>query len=152
MNGGVLEELSFGQIVDEAAIGGQEVVGGKVFERHPTEIVEDAIFDFTFEGMHGEKLQIDRATTAIVVMDADDVSADSSGNAKFFFKFTRERLLCGFSRFDFAAGELPFERHRLIGATLADKDRIAAQNEGSGDESHRFSIALFDFGGHVPSV
>ena len=69
-----LQQLARRQVADQPAVGGQEVVAGKVFELDPAHLVIDAALDLAGELMHGKELQIDGAAMAVVVADAGDAA------------------------------------------------------------------------------
>jgi len=146
------EQFSFGEIADEATVSGKEVVCGQVFERHPAEVIEDTVFNFALKGIHGKKLQVDGASIAVGVTDADDGSADAGPYAKFLVKLTHKGLLRSFAGFDFSAWELPLERHRLIGTALADENGVVAQDESGGDHAHGFYFVLLNNIHVLPSL
>jgi hypothetical protein len=133
---GMLEELAFGEVSDEGEVGGEEVVIGEAGDGAPEHLVEDVIDHVVVEVGDGEEFDFDGTAVAIGVADGGDERADGGGDAELFAKFALEGLLGVFTGFDFAAGELPFEAHRLVGAALADEDfavrAFAAKNE-SGD-------------------
>lgn len=118
-----LEKLAGGEVADKAAVGGQEIVVGELFELDPLELVEDLVLEFAFEGWDGEELQIDGSAVAVVVADMGDMRADGGTNAEFFLKFAGEGLFGGFAVLDFAARELPLEGHGLVGPPLADQNQ-----------------------------
>jgi hypothetical protein len=119
--GRLLEKFAGGEVADQAAVGGQEVVPGKFFELDPFELVEDLVLEFALERGDGEELQVDCAAVAVVVANVGDARADGGANSEFFLKLPREGLLRSFALFDFAAGELPLQCHGLIGAPLTDQ-------------------------------
>jgi hypothetical protein len=149
---GWLEEFAFSQVADESAVGGEEVVTGQVFERDPAEVVEDTVGDFAVEGADGEELEVDGSSVAIGVADANDVGTDLGADAELLVELAGEGLLRGLAGLYFSAGELPLERHGLVGASLTDKDGVCAQNEGCGHQAHGFATVLLDIRIHVLSV
>jgi len=140
----LLQNFAVGEVADEAAIRGEEVVTGQVLERDPADVVKDVIDDFAFEGVDRKELQVDSAAVAVRVMNPDDVWADLGTDAKFFLEFTSEGLFGGFAGLDFATGELPLEGHGLLSATLANENRVCAQDQRSRDEAYRLCPILLN--------
>jgi hypothetical protein len=89
----------------------------------------------------GEELDLDGAAVAVGVPDGRDVGADDGCNAEFLAEFAGQSLFGAFAGLDLAAGELPLERHGLIGAALADEDlairAFAAEDERRNDAPQR---------------
>jgi len=102
-----LQKLAGGEVADEAAVGGEEVVGGEVFKADPADLLVDLVIDFSGELVDDEELQIDGAAVAIVMADVGDGGADGSLDAKLFRELTGQGLLGALAGFDFAAGKLP---------------------------------------------
>ncbi len=132
-----LEELAAGEVLDEAAIGGQEFVVGQVFEGRPDHLGEDAVLEVAGEVAHSVKLQVHRAAMTVVVADVSDAGADLGLDAEFFMELAGEGLLGRLAGFDFASGEFPLERHGLVGAALADEHLAVADNERRRDKPER---------------
>lgn len=130
-----LEELSGGKVADQSAVGGQELVGHKVFEPDPAELFKDAVLELAGKLMDSEELEVDSAAMAIIVADAGDKGTDGGLDAEFFVEFADQGLLRAFTGLDFASGKLPLEGHGLVGAALADQDFTAAHNQGRGHEA-----------------
>ena len=91
--------------------------------------MEDLVFELAFEGGDGEKLQVDGAAVAVVMADVGDARADFCVDSEFFLEFASKGLFRAFAMLDFAAGKLPLQRHRLIGASLADQDSSVANQQ-----------------------
>src|ERR1700729_2927489 len=102
-----LEQFACGEVLDKVAVSGEEVVGGQVFKLDPFELMEDAVFEFPTEFMHGEELQVDGTPVTVIVANVGDVAADFGRNAELLVQFTGEGLLRGFAGFDFPAWKLP---------------------------------------------
>lgn len=132
---GDLEQLAFGEVADEAEIGGEKVVFREVAEVDPADFVVDVALDFAGEFADDKKLQVDGAAMTVVVADAGNGGADDAMDAQFFVELAGEGLLGTFAGLDFAAGKLPFEGHNLVGAALADKHLIIANDERGGDKA-----------------
>ena len=136
---GELEEFAFGEVADEAEVGGEEVVAGEGGEGRPADVVEDAVFEVPGEVVDEEELEVDGASVAIAVAEGGDPGADGGVDAEFFVEFAGEGLLGGFAVFDLASGELPLEAHGLVGFALADEEfggcGVRAEDEGSHDEA-----------------
>ena len=130
-----LEQLAGGEVADEAAVGGQEVVIWQVFEFGPADFLVDVVDDFPGELVNGEELEIDGAAMAVVVADVGDMGADNGGYAEFLVEFSGQGLLGAFAGLDFTAGKLPLRGHGLVGAALPDEDFTAAYDQGRGDEA-----------------
>src|ERR1035441_6472433 len=92
-----LQQLARRQVADQPAVGGQELVIGKVFEADPAHLLIDAALDLAGELMNGKELQIDGAAMAVVVAYAGDAEADGGANAEFFVQFAGQRLLGAFA-------------------------------------------------------
>ncbi len=98
--------------------------------------MEDVVDHVVVEVGDGEEFDFDGAAVAVGVADGGDERADGSGDAQLFAEFALEGLLGVFTGFDFAAGELPFEAHGLVGTSLTDEDlavRAFAAKDESGD-------------------
>ena len=132
-----LKEFAGGEVADQAAVGGEEIVFGELFEFHPLELLEDLVFEFALEGRNSEELKVDRSAMAIVVADVCDARADGGKDAEFFLEFPGERLFRAFAVLDFTAGELPLEGHGLIGPALANQDLSVPNQQACGDETER---------------
>jgi hypothetical protein len=117
-----LKQLAGGEVFDEVAVGGEEVVGRQVFELDPLELMEDAVLELATELVHSEELEVDGAAMAIIVADVGDVNADFGGDAEFLVEFAGEGLFGCLTELDFASRKLPLESHGLIGTPLANKD------------------------------
>lgn len=123
------EQLAFGEIADEAEVGGQKVVFRQLPELHPSYLVEDMVLNFAREFAHREELQVHGAAMAVIVADMGDGRSDDRSDSQFLVEFAGERLLRGFAGLDFAPGELPFESHDLVGAALAYEYLAITNNE-----------------------
>ena len=148
----MLKEFTFRQVADEAAVGGEKVVSGKIFAGYPAEIVEDVIDQLALEGVDGKELEIDGAAIAVGVVNAGDECANFRPDAQLFIEFAREGLFGSFAGLDFAAGEFPFEGHCLLGATLTDENGVSAQDERGGNVTDRLSLFLVNVCVHALPV
>ena len=117
----VLEKPTFRQIANEPKIRGEKVVAGKGRQRSPLHVVEDAVVQVTVELVDDKELQIDRAAIAVFVADAGDAAPNRGGDAELLVKLADQRLFGGLPGLDLASRKLPFETHRLVGATLTHK-------------------------------
>ncbi len=118
----LLEETAFGEVADEAEVGGEEVVGGESREWGPADFVEDAVVEVAVEVVDDEELQVDGAAVAVLVADAGYAAAYCGGDAQLFVEFACQGSLGGLAGFDLSAGELPLEAHGLVGAALTDEN------------------------------
>ena len=134
-----LEELAFGKIADQAEIGCEEIVLGKVADIDPAHLIEDVVLDFACEFADGKKLQVDGTAVTVIMADAGNGRADNGLNAQLFVKFASERLLRSLTGLNLAAWEFPFEGHDLVGAALADEDLIFANDESCGYEAESWT-------------
>jgi len=139
-SGRTLEELSSGEIANEAAIGGEKIVAGQVSEFAPLHIVEDAVGDLAAEFADREELQIDGAAAAIGVAGASDAGAYLGGDAELFVEFAGKGFFGALAGFHFTAGKLPLESHRLVGTALTDEHLAAAQDQGNDDQPHALAV------------
>ena len=117
----VLEKPSFSQIADEPKIRGKKVVPGKRRQRSPLHIIEDAVVQVPVELVDDEELQVDGSAVPVLMTDAGHAAPDGCGDAEFLVKLADQRLFGGLPGLDLASGELPFQAHRLVRTTLADK-------------------------------
>src|ERR1035437_591496 len=145
----LLEQLAFGEIADEAEVGGEEVVGGQRAQGRPADFVEDAVVDLAGEFLYREKLEVDGASVAIPVPYLRDPGTDDGGDAEFLVEFARESLFGRFAGLDLAAGKLPFEAHRLVRPALTDEHfgptvlcGGLAQNQGRDDQPERRAVCV----------
>src|SRR5207237_3953961 len=58
---------------------------------------------------------------SVLVTNSRQLFADLSVDSEFLFQFAAERVTRLFAFFDFAAGELPLQRHRLMLGALTDQ-------------------------------
>ncbi len=130
-----LEQLARGEVADEAAVSGEEVVFRQIFKPGPPDLVKDAILNLAREFMDGKELQVDCAAMAVVMTDVGDPRTNGCLDAEFFVELAGEGLLWTFASLDFSAGEFPLQGHRLIGTTLADENFAAADDECGGNET-----------------
>ena len=84
-----LKQLSFGEVADQAQVGGQEVEARQLRQRGPAHIVEDAVLDVAGKLAHHEELKVDGAAVAVFVADLGDAAADDGGDAELFVEFAR---------------------------------------------------------------
>ena len=133
----MLKELAAGEVFDEVAVGGEEVVVGEIFEAGPNHLGEDAVLEVAGEVADGEELEVDGAAVAVVVAEMGDAGADGGFDGQFLAQLAGQGLLGGLAGFDLAAGEFPLQGHGLIGAALADKDLAAADDERCNDKAER---------------
>jgi len=151
-----LEKFARGEVADEAAICGEEIILGEFFEFDPLELVEDLVLKFAFKRGYGVELQVDCTAVAVVMADVGNVRSDDGADAEFFVEFAGESLLGALSLFNFPAGKLPLQGHWLIGAALADQDETIANQQSCNDETEgrsrraRVGNGLRVF--HIPSV
>lgn len=126
-----LQQLPGGQILDHVAVRCEKVIPWQIFELDPLDLLEDAVLDLSGELLDNEKLEIDGATVAVVMPDVGDAGADRGCDTELFVEFAGKRLFRALALFDFAARELPLQRHRLVGTPLADQ-HFARLNDQSG--------------------
>jgi len=129
------EELAGGEVADEAAVGGEEVVLRQVFEPDPLDLMEDLVLNLAIEGVDGVELEVNGTAMTVVVADAGDAHTDGGGDAQFFLELAAKRLFRALSGLDLAAGKLPQERHRLVWAPLADEHLTIADQKPRRDKS-----------------
>ena len=135
-----LEQFAGGEVADEAAVCGEEFVGGEVLKADPANLLVDLVVDRAGELVDSKELQVDGAAVAVVVADAGDGLANGGLDAEFFRKFAGEGLLRTFTGFDFSAGKLPQQGHGLIGAPLPDEDLSLAHDEGGRDKTQSGAV------------
>lgn len=129
------EQLTLGEIADEAEVGGEEVVFGQVAELDPAHFVEDVVLNVASEFAHREELQVDGAAVSIVMAHAGYSGANDGLNTQFFVQLAGECLLGAFAGLNFATGKLPFQGHHLVRTALADKNLTLANDERGGYEA-----------------
>ena len=144
-----VQQLAFGEVADQAEVGGEEVVGGQRAQRSPADFVEDAVVDFAGELADHEELKVDGAAVAIAMAYLRDPGADDSRNAEFLVELAREGLLGGFAGFNLAAGKFPLQAHGLVRPALADehfrhgvRGGGFAQNESRNDQPERLTVCV----------
>ena len=125
-----LKQLACGEVANQAAVGSQELKICKLFEPCPAHLMEDAVFDFASELVHGKELEIYSAAVAVVVTNVNDPGADNRLDAKFFIKLSCERLLRALTSLDLASGKLPLQGHWLVGSPLPNEYFAVAQDKG----------------------
>lgn len=124
-----LQQLARGKVSDEIAVGGHEVVLGKMAEGGPAHVLKDEVLDLAGVIADKEELQVDCSAAAIVVAHVRDAGADDGFDAEFFCQLAAQRLFGGFARLDLATGELPLRGERLVWPALADEHLVAAQDQ-----------------------
>lgn len=148
----ISKEFAVGEVADESAVGGQEVVAGQAFEGDPADVVEDVIDDFALKGANGKELEVYCSPVAVGVMNTGDKGTDLGADSQFLVELASESLLGSFAGLDFTAGELPLEGHGLVDAALADENGVTAKNERGSDVADRLSLILLNIGVHALTV
>jgi len=126
-----LQQLPGGQVADQVAVGGKEIVAGQVVEPDPANLLIDVVDDFARELVHREELQIDSAAVTVVMADSGDARANGGGYAELLVQLAGKGLLGTFTGLDLAAGKLPLQRHGLFRTALTDQHLACAHNERS---------------------
>lgn len=107
-------------------------------QRRPANLVENSIRNFTRERSYGEELQVNRAAVPVTVPQLRNPRPDLGRNPKLLVQLAGESLLGGFARLNLAAGELPFQSHRLVCTALAHQNfHLAASVGGWSAENQR---------------
>ena len=139
------QELAGGEVADEIAVGGDEVVLGQVAQGAPADVLEDEVGDLAAVFLDQEELQVDGAAAAVVVADVGDARADGGVDVELFLELAAQRLLGGFAGLHLAAGEFPLGAERLVGTALTDQHLVAAQDQGGGDLPDCFAVVARSF-------
>lgn len=128
-----------GELRDEAAIGGEEVVIAEFLGENPRRFFEGAGRDVAFRDLHREEVDFEFIPGLRVgVMDAADFLAVEESDVELFAEFARQGLFGRFAGLHFAAGEFPLERRGVRAATLPDEEpAIGALDDGYGDMNHK---------------
>ena len=72
--GRFLQKFACGEVADEIAVGGDEVVLGQIAQRAPAHVLEDEVGDLAGVFLDQKELQIDGAAAAVVVADMGDAA------------------------------------------------------------------------------
>jgi hypothetical protein len=134
-----------GEVGDEVAVGGEEIVIGEFAGEDPGDLFEDAGGDVGLGVLGGEEMDFEFfGRVGVLVADAGDFDGFDEGNAEFFAEFAGEGLFESFGRADFAAGEFPFERRGVASAALADEEAaVGALDDGGDDVEHGGNISWY---------
>ena len=135
---GQLDDFAGGEIAHEFFIGVEEVKFGQLAAVDPTHVAEDAVVQVSLKFVDDIETEFDCAAVFVVVADARDFVANRGIDAEFLDQFAAKGIARLFARFDFAAGEFPFQRHRLVLGALADEDLISAFQDGGHYLLHTF--------------
>jgi len=130
-----LKQLSGGKIANQSAVGSKKIVAWQIFKAHPFELGKDLVLEFAFKGVDCKKLQIDGAAVAIVMADVCDAPANGGFDSELFVQFPSKGLFRTLASLDLAAGKLPLQGHRLIGASLAYEHFAAANEKARSNET-----------------
>jgi len=127
-----------GQVRDEFAVGGEEIVGGEFAGENPGGLLEGAGRDAWLRELCREEMDLKFfGIRVVVVPDGGNFYGLGQGDAEFFAQFPCQRLLKRFAGADFAAGKFPLEWGRVSTAALADEDpAIGTFNNGCYDLEH----------------
>jgi hypothetical protein len=151
-----LQKLSRRQVPDQPTVGSKEVIAWQLFQLDPLKLLENAILKLPSELMHGKELQIHSAAMTIVVANVSDLRTNFSLNPKLFVQLPCEGLFGAFASLNLSTRELPLQRHRLVGAALADQNFAATNNQRGRDKTKcgsgrpRMRVRMFFF--HALSV
>lgn len=109
------------------------------FSRLPTDLLEDAVFEFALESLNVEEVQFDSTTGLVCVPDDRNAATNVGANSQFFIQFTHQGGRELLTRFDLSSGKLPLQRKRLISASLTDQDFGCAINRSREDSGHNLA-------------
>jgi hypothetical protein len=79
-----LKEAAFGEIADQAEVGGEEIVAGEGWKWGPADLIEDAVVEVALEVVDDEELQVDGAAVAVLVAYTGYATANGGGDAQLF--------------------------------------------------------------------
>jgi hypothetical protein len=134
-----------GELGDEVAVGGQEIVVGEFAGEDPGDLFEDVWRYVGLGVLGGEEMNFEFfGRVGVLVADAGDFDGFDEGDAEFFAEFAGEGLFESFGRADFAAGEFPFQGRCVSAAALADEEAaIGALDDGGDDVEHGGNISWY---------
>ena len=138
-----LDNFSGGEIAHEFFVGIEKIKFGQLATVDPTHVAEDAVVQVSLKIVDDIKAEFDGAAVFVVMADARDFVANSGIDAEFLDQFAAKGVARLFARFDFAAGEFPFQRHRLVLGALADEDLISALQDGGHHLLHTFCPRVY---------
>ncbi len=130
-------EAAGGQIGDEFAIGGEEIVIGEFFGQNPGDVLVDDGRDIWFGKLSGEEVNFELLwEIRVLVKDFGNFATFGEGDAELFAKLAREGLLEGFIGMNLATGKFPLQSRGIIVAALADEDAAVGAFDDGGYDKH----------------
>lgn len=128
-------DAACGELGDELAIRGEEIVLTKFARQDPGDLFEGDRFDgVVFDG-RSEKSDFERfVAIGVFVLDAAEFDGFGQLGVKFFAQFTGEGGFGSFPFLHFSTWEFPFERRRVAFAALADEDAAVGAFDHGGDD------------------
>jgi len=127
-----------GELRDELAVGGEEIVIGEFAGKDPGGLLEGVGGGVWLGDLGGEEVDFEFfGNRGVVVADTGNFYGFGEGDAEFFAKLACEGLFEGFAGAYFAAGEFPLEGRGVSTAALADEETaIGAFDDGCDDLEH----------------
>jgi hypothetical protein len=130
-------DFASGQVGDQLAVGGQEIVIGEFLWQCPGDVFVDDGRDVGLGKLCGEKVNLElRGEVGVLMKDFSNFAALGQCDAKFFAQFARQRLLKGFPIVDFATRKFPFERRSVVVTALPDEEASIGAFDDSGYNNH----------------
>ena len=124
-----------GQLGDERAVGGEEIVIGEFAGEDPGELLENVRGDIGLGVLGGEEMDFEfLGGVGVLVADAGDFDGLGEGDTELFAEFTGERLFERFGGAHFATGKFPFQGRGVAAAALADEDTAVGTFDDGGDD------------------
>src|SRR5208283_1449560 len=126
-----LDNLAGSQILDQCAVGLEEIEVQQFFPAYPADFAKNTVFDFALVLVYFKKAQFDRAAARVFMMNAGDFITDGGFDSEFFFEFAAQGIARLFAFLDLAAGEFPLERHHLMARALACQNPAIVHDQSS---------------------
>ena len=111
----------------------EKIVVCQLFRRDPAHVFKDKIADRPSPLSHPIEKQFHARAVGIAVAQACGLFAQHGRDTQLLAQLACERGFRDFAGLDFAAGELPFERHGAMAAALADEVVPARIGDQGGD-------------------
>src|SRR5262249_19552059 len=99
----------------------KEVIFRQLAREGPDDLLKRGRPQFIRLYLRRKKTDLQRAAIWIFVLDAGNRRRAAQGCAELLAQFPRQSLLGRLTRFDLAAGKLPFERRAVVRAALPDQ-------------------------------